>query len=179
MQNLLPLAEGEVIQTLMPLPEDEDTWGNFHVMFATAGGNVRRNALSDFAIVKSNGKIAMKLDEGDHIIGVRLCQEEEDVLLTARQGKCIRFPVTEVRVFKGRDSTGVRGIRLEDGDDVITRGQFRVFVDANAEIDFAMSKQIKRMRAYQRAFSRVDLDRDGTLSWEEYLSVLRSRGGRS
>ena len=67
----------------------------------------------------------------------------------------------------------------EDGDDVITRGQFRVFVDANAEIDFAMSKQIKRMRAYQRAFSRVDLDRDGTLSWEEYLSVLRSRGGRS
>ena len=67
----------------------------------------------------------------------------------------------------------------EDGDDVITRGQFRVFVDANAEIDFAMSKQIKRMRAYQRAFSRVDLDRDGTLSWEEYLSVLRSRSGRS
>ena len=67
----------------------------------------------------------------------------------------------------------------EDGDDVITRGQFRVFVDANAEIDFAMSRQIKRMRAYQRAFSRVDLDRDGTLSWEEYLSVLRSRGGRS
>ena len=67
----------------------------------------------------------------------------------------------------------------EDGDDVITRGQFRVFVDANAEIDFAMSKQIKRMRAYQRAFSRVDLDRDGTLSWEEYLSVLRSRGGGS
>ena len=119
MQNLLPLAEGEVIQTLMPLPEDEDTWGDFHVMFATAGGNVRRNALSDFAIVKSNGKIAMKLDEGDHIIGVQLCQEEEDVLLTARQGKCIRFPVTEVRVFKGRDSTGVRGIRLEDGDDVI------------------------------------------------------------
>ena len=67
----------------------------------------------------------------------------------------------------------------EDGDDVITRGQFRVFIDANAEIDFAMSKQIKRMRAYQRAFGRVDLDRDGTLSWEEYLSVLRSRGGRS
>ena len=119
MQNLLPLAEGEVIHTLMPLPEDEEEWGNFHVMFATATGNVRRNALSDFAIVKANGKIAMKLDEGDQIIGVRLCHEDDDVLLTARAGKCIRFPVTDVRVFKGRDSTGVRGIRLDEGDDVM------------------------------------------------------------
>ena len=119
MQNLLPLAEGEVIHTLMTLPEDEEEWGNFHVMFATATGNVRRNALSDFAVVKANGKIAMKLDEGDQIIGVRLCHEGDDVLLSARGGKCIRFPVTEVRVFKGRDSTGVRGIRLDQGDDVM------------------------------------------------------------
>jgi DNA gyrase subunit A len=119
MQNLLPLAEGEVIHTLMPLPEDEEEWRNFHVMFATATGNVRRNALSDFAVVKANGKIAMKLDEGDQIIGVRLCHEDDDVLLTARGGKCIRFQVTEVRVFKGRDSTGVRGIRLDAGDDVM------------------------------------------------------------
>ena len=119
MQNLLPLAEGEVIQTLMPLPEDESEWSNLHVMFATASGNVRRNTLSDFAIVKSNGKIAMKLSDGDRIVGVRICQEPEDVLLTARGGKCIRFPLTEVRVFKGRDSTGVRGIRLDVGDEVI------------------------------------------------------------
>ena len=119
MQNLLPLAEGEVIQTLMPLPEDESEWGSLHVMFATASGSVRRNALSDFAIVKSNGKIAMKLNDGDHIVGVRICQDNEDVLLTARGGKCIRFPVTDVRVFKGRDSTGVRGVRLESDDAVM------------------------------------------------------------
>ena len=119
MQNLLPLAEGEVVHTLMPLPEDEEEWGGLHVMFATAFGDVRRNALSDFAEVKANGKIAMKLDGDDRIVGVRLCREDEDVLLTARGGKCIRFPVTGVRVFKGRNSTGVRGIRLDDGDEVI------------------------------------------------------------
>ena len=119
MQNLLPLAEGEVVHTLMPLPEDEEEWGGLHVMFATAFGNVRRNALSDFAEVKANGKIAMKLDGDDRIVGVRLCREDGDVLLTARGGKCIRFPVTAVRVFKGRNSTGVRGIRLDGGDEVI------------------------------------------------------------
>ena len=119
MQNLLPLSEGEVVHTLMPLPEDEEEWGRLHVMFATASGNVRRNALSDFSAVKANGKIAMKLDGGDRIVGVRLCREGEDALLTARGGKCIRFPVTEVRVFRGRDSTGVRGIRLDGGDEVI------------------------------------------------------------
>ena len=94
----------------------------------------------------------------------------ESATLNAEREKLLRSLQQVRENFKSAD---------EDGDDVITRGQFRVFVDANAEIDFAMSKQIKRMRAYQRAFSRVDLDRDGTLSWEEYLSVLRSRGGRS
>jgi DNA gyrase subunit A len=119
MQNLLPLAEGEVIQTLMPLPEDEAAWADLQVMFATASGNVRRNALSDFGNVKANGKIAMKLDDGDRIVGVRICREDDDVLLTAGGGKCIRFKVADVRVFKGRDSTGVRGMRLETGDSVI------------------------------------------------------------
>ena len=94
----------------------------------------------------------------------------ESATLNAEREKFLRTLQQVRKNFESAD---------EDGDDVITRGQFRVFVDANAEIDFAMSKQIKRMRAYQRAFGRVDLDRDGTLSWEEYLSVLRSRGGRS
>ena len=119
MINLLPLNEGESITTLMPLPEDEDTWGQLFVMFATASGGTRRNRLSDFVNVMANGKIAMKLKEGDQLVRVRTCTEDEDVLLTTRAGKTIRFPVTDVRVFAGRDSVGVRGIRLDGGDRVI------------------------------------------------------------
>ena len=117
--NLLPLGEGETITTMMPLPEDEDTWGELYVMFATASGSVRRNRLSDFTKVFANGKIAMKLAEGDRLVRVRTCTEDDDILLSARGGKCIRFPVTDVRVFVGRDSKGVRGIRLAKGDEVI------------------------------------------------------------
>ncbi|MEO5336633.1 MAG: DNA gyrase subunit A [Magnetospirillum sp. WYHS-4] len=117
--NVLPLAEGETITTVMPLPEDEATWGDLHVLFATASGNIRRNRLSDFVDVRANGKIAMKLDEGDHLVRVRTCTEADDVLITTRQGKCLRFPVPDVRVFVGRTSTGVRGIRLAEGDEVI------------------------------------------------------------
>jgi len=120
MINLLPLDEGESITTLMPLPEDEETWGELSVMFATASGNARRNRLSDFANVMSNGKIAMKLGEGDQLIGVRTCTEEDDVLLSTREGKCIRFPVEAIRVFTSRSSTGVRGMRLEKKDIVIS-----------------------------------------------------------
>ena len=120
MINLLPLDEGESITTLMPLPEDEDTWGDLSVMFATASGGARRNSLSDFANVKSNGKIAMKLGEGDQLISVQVCTESDDILLSSRDGKCIRFPVTDVRVFTSRSSTGVRGIRLDKDDRVIS-----------------------------------------------------------
>ncbi|MCF8466808.1 MAG: DNA gyrase subunit A [Sneathiella sp.] len=117
--NLLPLEEGEVIYTLMPLPEEEESWSELEVMFATAKGNVRRNLLSDFSNVKSNGKIAMKLDEDDQLIGVQICTEASDVLLVAKGGKCIRFRATDVRLFKGRDSSGVRGMKLSKGDSVI------------------------------------------------------------
>ncbi len=120
MINLLPLDEGESITTLMPLPEDEDTWGDLSVMFATASGGARRNSLSDFANVKSNGKIAMKLGEGDQLISVQVCTESDDILLSSKDGKCIRFPVTDVRVFTSRSSTGVRGIRLDKDDRVIS-----------------------------------------------------------
>src|SRR5690606_15805883 len=118
--NLLPLKAGESISTVMPLPEDEASWDSMFVMFATTSGNIRRNKLSDFTNVMANGKIAMKLDEGDQLIEVRVCREDQDVLLAARLGKCIRFPVPEVRVFTGRTSTGVRGIRLAEGDSVIS-----------------------------------------------------------
>ena len=120
MINLLPLKDGETITTLMPLPEDEESWGELFVMFATAQGRVRRNRLSDFVNVMANGKIAMKLDDGDRLVGVSTCAEDHDVLLAAHSGKCIRFRVPAVRVFAGRTSTGVRGIRLAKGDRIIS-----------------------------------------------------------
>jgi DNA gyrase subunit A len=118
--NLLPLAKDENITTILPLPEDEGSWGKLDVMFATNGGTVRRNKLSDFVEVRQNGKIAMKLEERDRIIGVAVSDENKDVLLTTAEGQAIRFPVTDVRVFKGRESAGVRGIKLEGKDEVIS-----------------------------------------------------------
>ena len=123
--NMLPLQAGETITTLMPLPEDEESWDQLGVMFATASGGVRRNRLSDFVDVRANGKIAMKLKAGDRLIGVVPCDDDHDVLLAAASGKCIRFPVTDVRMFTGRDSTGVRGIRLAGDDKVISMSLLR------------------------------------------------------
>ena len=118
--NLLPLAENENITTLMPLPEDQATWAETFIVFATAKGNARRNRLSDFTNVMANGKIAMKLDKEDLLIGVETCRENEDVLLASKLGKCIRFKVPDIRVFSGRSSSGVRGIRLKTSDEVIS-----------------------------------------------------------
>ena len=118
--NLLPLQEGETISTVLPLPADEASWEATDVMFATASGDVRRNKLSDFINVMANGKIAMKLEEGDRLIGVSTCTDANDVLLALRGGRCIRFAVSDVRVFSSRNSTGVRGVRLAEGDEVIS-----------------------------------------------------------
>ncbi len=119
--NMLPLQQDERITTIMPLPEDEDSWGELDVMFATTRGTVRRNKLSDFVQVNRNGKIAMKLEEeGDEILGVETCTDNDDVLLTASSGQCIRFRVSDVRVFQSRNSVGVRGIAMGDADRVIS-----------------------------------------------------------
>ncbi|MBS0541476.1 MAG: DNA gyrase subunit A, partial [Proteobacteria bacterium] len=121
--NLLPLSEGETITNFMPMPEDEASWTTLNVMFATARGGVRRNELGDFVNVNQNGKIAMKFegdDAGDRLIGVGVCTEEQDVLLATRLGRAMRFPVSAVRVFASRNSTGVRGIALAEGDEVIS-----------------------------------------------------------
>jgi DNA gyrase subunit A len=118
--NILPLEQGERITTIMPLPEDESSWGNLDVMFATTGGTVRRNKLSDFVDVRRSGIIAMKLDDDEAIVDVQICTERDDVLLTAAGGQCIRFAVTDVRVFTGRTSMGVRGIALPEGDRLIS-----------------------------------------------------------
>jgi DNA gyrase subunit A len=120
MVNLLPLSEGERITAILALPENESEWETLNVVFATRSGDVRRNALSDFVQVNKSGKIAMKLAAEDGIIGVATCTEQDDFLLTTRSGKCIRFSVSDVRVFKGRDSTGVRGIKLVGGDEVVS-----------------------------------------------------------
>ncbi len=130
--NILPLTEGERITTIMPLPEDEATWDSLDVMFATRAGNVRRNKLSDFVQVNRAGKIAMKLDEGDQIVDVQISTELDDVLLTTASGQAIRFATPEVRVFKGRDSTGVRGIALAPQDRVISLSILR-HVEASAD----------------------------------------------
>jgi DNA gyrase subunit A len=118
--NLLPLEAGETLSTIMPMPEDEAQWADMHIIFATSAGNVRRNALSDFTNIRANGKIAMKLDEGERLIAVSSCDEQCDVLLTSREGRCVRFAVTDVREFASRSSTGVRGIRLGNGNEVVS-----------------------------------------------------------
>ena len=120
MVNMLPIEPEETIQTVMPMPDDETSWSDLNVMFATASGNVRRNNLSDFTNIKRNGKIAMKLQDGDELVGVQPCSEDADILIATRDGKAIRFAVAAVRVFRGRDSTGVRGIRLLGKDRVVS-----------------------------------------------------------
>ena len=120
MINLLPLSEGEVITTIMPLPENEMEWENLNIVFTTMNGNVRKNKLSDFVDVRANGKIAMKLQNNDEIKTVETCTDEDDILITTSKGQCIRFKVTDIRLFVGRSSTGVRGIRLGKDDKVIS-----------------------------------------------------------
>jgi DNA gyrase subunit A len=130
--NMLPLEADERITTIMPLPENEDDWASLDVMFATSGGTVRRNKLSDFVNVNRAGKIAMKLEGEEQIVDVQICSELDDVLLTTARGHCIRFATTDVRVFKGRDSVGVRGIALAKGDTVISLAILR-HIEATAD----------------------------------------------
>ncbi len=120
LRNIFPLEENETINVVMPLPEDEDSWEKLNIMFATRAGNIRRNSLADFQNVRANGKIAMKLDDGDSLVGVSVCDESQHLLLATNQGKAMRCPVSAVRVFKGRNSTGVRGVNLASGDHVIS-----------------------------------------------------------
>ena len=126
--NILPIPQGVSIAAIMPVDVPEEEWENLQVFFATSAGDVRRNALSDFTNVKSNGKIAMKLpDEDTRLVNARICSEDDDVMLVTSSGRAIRFPTTEVRVFKGRDSTGVRGIKLQGKDAVVSMSIIRHF----------------------------------------------------
>ncbi len=125
--NILPIPTGVSIAAIMPVDAPEEDWDNLQIVFATTAGDVRRNALSDFTNVMRNGKIAMKLPEGVEMVNARIASEDDDVMLVTAQGRAIRFPTTAVRVFKGRDSTGVRGIRLAKGDCVVSMSVIRHF----------------------------------------------------
>jgi len=120
MINLLPLEQGETVKVYLRAPEDAEIWEKLDLMFCTSHGSVRRNKMSDFANIRSNGLIAMKLGEGEQLVSVKICKEDEDVLLASRAGKAIRFNVDNIRVFAGRASTGVRGMKLPNGDEIMS-----------------------------------------------------------
>ncbi|OYU50057.1 MAG: DNA gyrase subunit A [Rhizobiales bacterium PAR1] len=172
--NMLPLEKDERITTIMPLPEDETTWDALDVMFATTSGNVRRNKLSDFIQVNRNGKIAMKLDEGDAIVDVATCSESDNVLLTTALGQCIRFEVGDVRVFKGRDSTGVRGINLGNDDRVISLTILR-HVDASVDDRAAYLKMRRAMANEEGADEAIETEEGAEnaapLNQERYIEM--------
>ena len=155
MINLLPMAPGETISTVLPLPEDEGKWGDLHVMFATAGGTVRRNSMDAFANIPTNGKLAMRFDEGsdDRLVGVAILTEEDDVLLATKAGRAIRFAATDVREFQSRTATGVRGVSLGEGDEVISLSILHGFPATTEERD-----------AYLRAAPWKEGERVQTLS---------------
>jgi DNA gyrase subunit A len=171
--NLLPELAQDAITTVLPLPQDESLWENLHLVFATAAGNVRRNKLSDFRNMRAAGLIAMKLDEGDHLIGVATCREGDDMMLATERGRCIRFQIHEdnLRVFAGRDSAGVRGIRLAEGDRVISLSVLR-HVPASVE---ERAAYLKRSRAGDEEAVEIEAEAEGddALASEASLSDER------
>ncbi len=176
MINLLPLAPGETISTVLPLPEDEAKWGELHVMFATANGTVRRNSMDAFANIPSNGKLAMRFEEGseDRLIGVALLTEEDDVLLATKCGKAIRFAATDVREFQSRTSTGVRGVSLAKGDEVISLSILHGFAATTEEREAYL-----RAAPWKEGEREVTLDADRMAAFEaaeEFILTVTANG---
>ncbi len=165
--NILPIPQGVSIAAIMPVDRDEADWADLQIVFATNTGGVRRNALSDFTNVMRNGKIAMKLEEGMQLIKAQICDENNDFMLTTAQGKAIRFPVTDVRVFKGRDSTGVRGIKLAEGDEVVSMSILR-HVEATPD---ERSAYFKMRKAVTGEDGGEIEDVDSTISPERYAEL--------
>ncbi len=168
--NILPLSQNERITTILPLPEIAEGAAKPFLMFATQSGNVRRNELEDFEQINRNGKIAMKLEDGDAIIGVDLCQEQDNVLLTSAQGQCIRFEMSDIRVFKGRASDGVRGIRLDDGDKLISMSIIKHF-EATAQERAAFVKMSRAVAGDEGNGEEDDAVADTVLSQERYAEM--------
>ncbi|MFY0691519.1 MAG: DNA gyrase subunit A [Paracoccaceae bacterium] len=170
--NILPIPTGISIAAIMPVDRDEEDWGDLQVVFATTAGDVRRNALSDFTNVKSNGKIAMKLPEGVELVNARICSEDDDVMLVTNAGRAIRFRTTDVRVFKGRDSTGVRGIRLTEDNKVVSMAVIRHF-EATPEERAAYLKMRRAMAGLTDEAEGDDDDAvaDPNFSNERYVEM--------
>ncbi len=172
MINLLPLAQGERITTIMPMPEDPATWATMNIMFATQSGDVRRNELTEFETINKGGKIAMKLEDGDMIAGVEICTDADDVMLTTRNGQCIRFAVADLRVFQSRGSTGVRGIKLATKDHVISMSILR-HVEATTEERAAFIKMSRAVAGEETeaGVSDEEVSADTVLSQERYAEM--------
>ncbi|QHQ34516.1 DNA gyrase subunit A [Algicella marina] len=170
--NILPIPQGTSIAAIMPVDRAEEEWDELQIVFATSEGDVRRNALSDFTNVMRNGKIAMKLPEGTSLINARIASEDDDVMLVTALGKAIRFPTTAVRVFKGRDSTGVRGIRLAEGDRVVSMAVIRHF-EATSEERAAYLKMRRAVAGTDEdgAEEEEDAVADVALSQERYAEM--------
>ena len=169
--NMFPLGKDERITSVMPLPDSEDERNEMDIVFATKRGGIRRNKLSDFVRVNRNGKIAMKPDEGDGIVAVEICSERDDILLTTALAQCIRFKVTDVRVFSGRTSSGVRGIRLKDEDQVISMGILR-HIDVTPAESRAYLKHATAMRRAANAEDEEEIEAEDTSSAEEDEAAL-------
>tara|TARA_B100001564_G_scaffold322700_1_gene302240 strand:+ start:471 stop:3044 length:2574 start_codon:yes stop_codon:yes gene_type:complete len=171
--NLLPLKSHHSISSIMPLPEDESEWKNLMVVFATSKGNVRKNTLEDFVNINNSGKIAMKLDEDDKIIGVKICKNEQDILLSTKLGKCIRFKSKKLRLFKGRSSKGIKGIKLNDQDKVIS-----LSILDNPSLS---SKTINKDKKIKNAIDRfiLSVSENGFGKRSSYLDYrVTNRGGK-
>ena len=171
--NILPLKSHHAISSIMPLPEDVSEWKNLMVIFATAKGNIRKNTLEDFVNINNSGKIAMKLDQDDKIIGVKICKDEQDILLSTKLGKCIRFKSKKLRLFKGRSSKGIKGIQLKDKDKVIS-----LSILDNTQIDNKiLNKDIKIKSALDRFILSVSENGYGKrTSYTDYR--VTNRGGK-
>ena len=170
--NILPIPAGTGVAAIMPVDKPEDHWDDLQIMFATSDGDVRRNALSDFTNVMRNGKIAMRLPDGVSLVNARICSESDDILLVSALGRAIRFQTTDVRVFKGRESTGVRGMRLAEGDTVVSMAVIRHF-EASAE---ERAAYLKMRRAVAGATEETEADDedsvpDVALSQERYAQM--------
>ncbi|WP_243612870.1 DNA gyrase subunit A [Shimia aestuarii] len=169
--NILPIPQGVSIAAIMPVDVPEEDWSDLQIVFATSAGNVRRNALSDFTNVMRNGKIAMKLPEGIELVNARICSEDDDVMLVTQSGRAIRFPTTEVRVFKGRDSTGVRGIRLAEEDRVVSMSVIRHF-EASADERAAYLKMRRAVAGVtEDEGDEDDISVEGAISPERYAEM--------
>jgi DNA gyrase subunit A len=171
--NLLPLKSHHQISSIMPLPEDENEWKKLLVVFVTANGNVRKNTLEDFVNINANGKIAMKLEENDRIVGVKICRDDQDIMLSTQHGKCIRFMSKKLRVFKGRSSKGIRGMNLKDGDKIIS-----LSILDNPKID---SKTIKKNEKIKNGLDKfiLSVTENGYGKRSSYTDYrVTNRGGK-